>query len=319
MTSYTLDTHDASRAWTLIEQAHRITLLAHRKPDGDALSSCAALSQLLTSLGKTVETVYPGGAPERVPFPPAPLHDNTHTFTPDLIISCDTANRARMYYPDKWQTIPLIVIDHHVRTEVTGTIAFTHPQASSTCELVALLFEAWQQTPTPTIANTLLFGILTDTQSFTTSNTTPRTLEIASNLIRHGANLYAMNQAVIQHTDPRIIALWGNLMANVIWDESKQFASIICPPDFLAKNNFSEKDLTGFINFFSSITTVDVSLLMYEQEDGTTKVSLRSKTTDVNAVANHFGGGGHVNAAGISSKTPLVELHAEVLKQLKQG
>ena len=59
------------------------------------------------------------------------------------------------------------------------------------------------------------------------------------------------------------------------------------------------KYLDGIVSQLKLTKGVDVAIFMYELENGTFKVSLRStEAVDVSEIARYFGGGGHVRAAG---------------------
>jgi len=292
----------------LIKEAHNILLLAHHNPDGDSLSACAALEYALRAQGKCVETAYPGGHVESVPITPAPLYNASHTIDPDILINCDGAHKDRLYLPSSIASCPLINIDHHISNSINGTVNLVAPEASSTCELVAQLLELWNMPYSQEIAQALLFGIMQDTQVFRTSNTTATTLNIVSALLDAGADITQLKAYLTQHSSPTVIKLWGDLYRNIQCNASKTAIWVVCDKQLFAQHHLDETALLGFINTLANITTIDVCILFYEQSDGLSKVSLRSQSTDVNAIAQQFGGGGHVNAAGITSTEALTKL-----------
>src|SRR5436305_3733415 len=60
-------------------------------------------------------------------------------------------------------------------------------------------------------------------------------------------------------------------------------------------------DSEGLIDHLRSIAGVEAVALIREREDGSQKVSLRSRgEVDIEKIARHHGGGGHRNAAGYS-------------------
>lgn len=298
---------DISSAHDLIKNAQNITLLPHIKPDGDALGSVHGLALALQSIGKNTEIIYPSARADRTPF--AITHRiDSHKQQPDLIISCDSASLERIYYPESFQKIPFISIDHHVSNSLVQDLSGktkTHisllaPDRSSTCEIITELLKIWDIQITTNIAQVLLFGIISDTQSFQTSNTSAQTLATASHLLSCGASLTEITQAQITHTEPSIIRFWGELLATSISIPEKNMVYTLCDQKFFDKHAKTEADLSGFINYFSRITQVDITLLIYQQDAETLKASLRSKETDVNKIAQKLSGGGHPRAAGIS-------------------
>jgi len=301
----------ASTAWHLITSAKTITLLAHHKPDPDALGACSALSLLLESLGKHTEIIYPGIGTDSLPYTITNLRENTHTFIPDLLISCDTPVVSRLYFPDVFKDIPLIVIDHHQGNTLKGLVQFVDTSITSSCELVYSLITAWQCPLSPEIANRLLFGILCDTLNFRVSGTTATTLRHAADLIDHGANIHQLSQNMILHTNPEVLKLWGTLLSTVCYNTKKTALWVICSNQQLTERNLTQDALNGFIAMLSQTMTTDIIILFYESNE-TSKASLRSKKTDVNAIAKQFGGGGHIHASGVTSTLPLAELAEKV-------
>ncbi len=301
----------SDNAWQLLRDAHQITLLAHQKPDPDALGACGALALALNALGKKTEIIYPNIGKDPLPFTLENLRENNHTMIPDVIISCDTPSLNRLYFPPVFETIPHISIDHHQDHTIPALYTFVDTTSTSSCELVYRLLTLWKQPITSAMANMLLFGILCDTLNFKVPGTNATTLRIAASLIDHGANLAELNSALIIHSNPAIISLWGTLMSSAHYNTEKTAIWTVCPTTLLQQYHLSEAALNGFVALIPHILTIDVVVFFYEY-NGMSKASLRSKKTDVNALAKKFGGGGHIRAAGINSTLPLNELVAQV-------
>lgn len=300
-------------AWDLILVSKKITLLTHHKPDGDGISACAALSRVFSALGKEIEAVYPSVSEYNYTRESARVHVGMHTQMPDLLIACDTANYDRLYYPEAFKKIPLINIDHHVSNSIQGTINFVDGKASSTCEMVYDLLLTWAPNYiTSDVAECILFGMLYDTQVFQSQAVTAKTLRVAADLVERGANLFQLKTELLSDKNPRIISFWGMLMSRITLSPQGNAAwSVVRQRDFV-DHGVKPSVLLGFNNFLAQISGVDVTILFYETPDGKTKISLRSKHADVNKLAARFGGGGHTNAAGILSVTPIDQLVQEL-------
>lgn len=303
-----------ARAWQLITGAQKITLLTHRDPDGDCVSACAALDHILTKLGKTVETIYPNKAEFDFKRQPKNIVINSHTQTPDLIIACDISIYARLYFHPSFTTIPLINIDHHVCNAINGTVNLVSQNSSSTCEDLFLIINAWDNALIDCYASEcLLTGVLSDSQIFQTNAVTPRTLRIAGLLMERGADLCTIKAELTENRDTNIIAFWGELLGSITITQNKKAAWIAITQSHLREKNLTLTSLTGFSNFLAQLSGIDITIVFYENEQGKAQASIRSKQTDVNALAQQFGGGGHVNAAGITSDKLLKQLVADVL------
>jgi len=305
----------ASTIKSLVDKATVITLLAHYKPDADALGACHALSLYLQALGKKTEIIFPGGGKDSLPYTINNAHEGRHTLAPDLLISCDTPVIERLYFPASFINIPHASIDHHMHYAIPATVALVETTATSTCELVYRLLAHWQAPITPTMANALLFGIMCDTLNFKVPSTSAQTLRIAADLIDHGAQLAELNKGLITHHNPKVLALWGTLLAGLKHSDDNSVIWTTCSAALLASHGLDESALTGFINVLAQTLNNDVSILFYEHQTAS-HASLRSKGTNVNAIARHFGGGGHILASGITSKLPLDELEKQVIAYL---
>lgn len=305
------------KAWSLIQRANTVSLLTHYRPDADGISACAAFEEILVKLGKFVETIYLN-EPE-FPFKrqPQKVLFNKHEQVPELLIVFDTANYERFYYPTVFHDIKLINVDHHVSNSINGTFNFIDTEASSACEILFTLIKMWDFSLIDlSIAESLLFGILSDSRVFHTQSTGANTLRIAAELIDEGADLFQLKTELFANKNPQIIKLWGILLDRVIVSEEKKAAWSYVTQQDLKSLDLQLSSLIGFNDFLTDISYIDVTMLFYEMRSGEIKVSLRSKKRDVNKLAMQFGGGGHKNAAGILSKKPIKELMFEVTNQL---
>ncbi|MFA5074607.1 MAG: bifunctional oligoribonuclease/PAP phosphatase NrnA [Candidatus Babeliales bacterium] len=303
--------------WQFIQKYKNITLLTHFRPDGDGISACAAISKILQNMGKNIETIYPNKPQFKFKRNPKNLFINKHKQNPELLIILDCATYNRIYYPEIFKQIPIINIDHHISNNIEGKFNIIQPEASSTCEILFDFFKILDKNLIDKyVAECLLFGILYDSQVFHTQAVTPNTLRASADLMELGANLYKLKTELISNKNPQIIALWGKMLSNIKISPSGKAAWTYITQEDLKKYNIKQAPLIGFNNFLSQISGIDITLLFQEIDTGQTKVSLRSKKTDVNKFASNFGGGGHKNAAGILSNKPIKELIREITSKL---
>ncbi|MCH5255926.1 MAG: bifunctional oligoribonuclease/PAP phosphatase NrnA [Lachnospiraceae bacterium] len=190
-----------------------------------------------------------------------------------------------------------INIDHHISNPGCGLLNFLEPERSSTCELLYELMDKSQIDEE--IAKALYIGIIHDTGVFQYSNTSPRTLEIASELIKFGFDF----SKIISETFYEKTYLQSQIMGRAIL-ESIRFMGGKCIFSIVSKKNMdfymvTPKDLDGIVNQLMSVKGVECAIFMYETKPMEYKVSMRSGGhVDVADVAVRFGGGGHVRAAG---------------------
>lgn len=308
-----IDRVEVFRAWDMIQAANKITLLTHYNPDGDGVSACAAFDHILQKFGKSVETVYPTPLKVDIKRQPQTVFINRHEQTPDLIIICDTANYDRLYYPSEFQSIPSINIDHHVSSSIKPTINFVDPVAPSTCDyLYRILMTINPDLIDQRVAECLLYGILYDTQCFSIQSTGSMVLTIAADLIERGAAFATLSQELKFNKNEQAIKLWGHVLSTVNHNASGSAAWLVVHQKDLLALGLTIEALAGLENFIAQLASADVTMLFYEDAQGRSKVSFRGKRSDVNVVAQKFGGGGHKFAAGLMSSKPLDELVAQV-------
>lgn len=306
-----------NKAWELIKKASSITLLTHSKPDGDGISACVACEMIFTKLNKKVETVYPDTPEFEYKRQPRNFFIGEHKQHPDLIISLDSANYGRIYYPEEFHDIDLINIDHHVSNSIKGTVNFVEGDSASACEVLYKLLKSWcKELIDKDVAEAILFGLLDDTQVFRTAATNSETLLNSAELIDLGADLFKIKVELLSNKSPRVVKLWSLLLGRVEVDEKKSLSWCYIKQEDLKKLKLELSSLVGFGNFLSEISGIDVSLLFYETAEGKTKLSLRSKYYDVNKLASKFGGGGHKNASGVLSDRPIDEFVKEVVESV---
>ena len=231
-------------ALNLINKANNITLLTHRSPDPDGISSCFALEKILSPLGKNIETIYPNEPNEKIIIRPNREKIASFSINPDLIITLDTASIERLYWSKSFKNTPLINIDHHISNNIKGEINIVDPTISSTCELVYLLINEWNFSIDKSIAEALLYGLLYDTQSFYIPTTTKQTLFVAGNLIEKGANLYELQTALEQNLSPQIITLWKEILENIQFSSTKKTSWC-----FITYNQLRKKKPETIISF----------------------------------------------------------------------
>ncbi|MGN1267395.1 MAG: bifunctional oligoribonuclease/PAP phosphatase NrnA, partial [Dorea sp.] len=78
------------------------------------------------------------------------------------------------------------------------------------------------------------------------------------------------------------------------------------------------KDLEGIVSQLRNTEGAEVAVFMYEMEKDVYKVSLRaSDYADVSAVAQRFGGGGHVKAAGVTMSGSAKDIQEQLLEQIE--
>ena len=304
-----------------------ILIITHVNPDGDAIGALTGLGLALESMGHRITMLVPSPAPPFVARMPEVGRIQCYTDRPelpedaDLVVLVDTGDvrrigrvwdEARAYLESR----PLAVIDHHVTNTGEGRVNLVDPGRASTCELVYELVRAWGTTIRPPTATALMLGLVTDTQSFRTSNTTPQSLRVASELMESGADRERIVQDVYRSVPALTARLLGLALQAMQHDDQ-----IVWTRVSLAMEEATGADVEAYSEVTDYLATLGgfrASMLLRERPDGAVKVSFRSTPgVDVAAVAQRFGGGGHRQAAGCTVEVPLDEAETIVLAELR--
>ena len=148
------------------------------------------------------------------------------------------------------------------------------------------------------MADLLMLGMATDTGFFRHKNTTSETLAVASELKKCGANLNLIGYKTFTEQSKERAKLFGMVMSKIRYFLGDRFAVATINLRDLESSGAKADETEGFIDFVMGVDTVEVGACLMEISENKYKISFRSKQADVNAVASHFGGGGHVLASG---------------------
>jgi len=227
----------------------------------------------------------------------------------DLIIAVDTADLSlfgSLYteHVDLFSSVPVLNIDHHISNTGYGQIQLIDPTSASATEVLYHLFmqvPAMREKITADMATLLLTGLITDTRSFQNPNTTPRSLEVASELLDRGAR----QQEIIQHiykTKPlSTLKIWGRALNHIQIDPGARIVWSSISKEDLLEMEATSKETHGILDeLISTIPDADVHVMFTEVETGGFKASMRSTAAiDVSKLAAQtYGGGGHARASG---------------------
>ena len=324
---------DWDAAIALIRGASRILICSHRKPDGDAIGSLLGLGWALGSLGKQV-TLACADRPEnslaalpgagRIIQDLAPLYSLDRALPWDLCIVVDASGLDRLgalyeTHTDLFAAVPLIDIDHHVTNDRFGVANVVDSGAASTTEVLALLLERMTVPLDVPAATCLLAGVMTDSLSFQTESTTPRTLRVAASLVERGAPLSGIAFQLFRQRPRSSAILYSKALGTLQFAAGGRIAWIEVTRE-MVESAGPGADSGGLSGFCGSIQGVDVGFQIEEGADGRIYAGLRSQSVDVAAVAAELGGGGHVRAAGCQFQPPakIVDARAKLLPVIER-
>ena len=322
----------------IIERSEKIVITTHLSPDGDALGSSLALYHYLKGRGKQVRIIVPNSFPyflkwmkgageiEVYEYNPAAAQHILHNA--GLIFALDYNIPKRVGDMGTYlETSPAkkILIDHHPFPEEKFDIVVSHPEISSTSELIfRLLFQAGQyEELTQAEAECIYCGMMTDTGGFTYNSSDPEIFEIISLLLRKNIDKDVIYSRVYNnYSEARFRLLGFTLSQRMEIYHDLHAALIYLSRDDQAQFNFSKGDTEGFVNYPLSIRNIIFSTFIREDE-GLIKLSFRSQLTFPcnEFAAEFFNGGGHLNASGgefYGTFEDALQVYAEGLKSYEK-
>ena len=311
-----------SQVVQLIEQKQRFMITSHIRPDGDGIGSGLGLYWMLRSMGKEAEVVLRDRVPPAYNVLPGSelvvvQDDITTDYDAAFIIECSDVSRPGL--PGLKNQF-VVNIDHHSTTLPFGDINWIDSTAAAVGEMIYNLCKALGLEVTKEIAECIYTALLTDTGSFHFSNTTERTLKIASELVRRGAEPARISQALFYSYPYSKIKLLGSVLSGIERDESGRIAWVVMDREMMYEAEASEEDSDGIVNHALSIDEVEAVAFFKELAEGMYRVSLRSKNKyNVAKVAETFGGGGHRNAAGCRIEGDLEDVKRRVIEGLQMA
>jgi len=307
-----------------LREHDRFLVVTHENPDGDALGSLLAMTIALRQLGKDVamHLAGAGALPREYAFMPLDglLRELPEDMEERTLVAVDCAKADRMG-PD---TTPIdraqrvINIDHHHDNSRFGDVNLIVADASSTGEVLRDVFAALGVELTPEIPEPLYIALVTDTGRFQYTNTTPKSLRLAAELVEAGADIHAVFQQVYESVEFAKLKLLARALERArVLEGGLIVVSYLVRTDF-AEVGAAEPYSEGIIDYLRAVEGAELAALIREppRDDAERRVSLRASIDelDVSAIARSFGGGGHRQAAGFSSEASIDEI-TELIRQ----
>ena len=305
-----------------LENAKKVGIVGHVRPDGDCIGSCMGLYLYIKKNYPEIEThVYIESIPPKFMY----IEDIDKVETSikdtdfDLFIAVDLSDMERMAVcrEEFLKTDNTLCIDHHISNTKFAKKNHILANASSASEVIYDMLE--DDKIDKGIATAFYTGIIHDSGVFKYESTSEHTMNIAGRLMSKGVEFpsiidegfyektYVQNQILGRALLQSILILDGKCIFSAISKAEMEFYGV------------TEKEMGGVAEQLRLTTGVDVAIFMYEISTMEYKVSLRSKKiVDCNAVAGYFGGGGHVRAAGCILKGTVHDVVNNITRQIEK-
>lgn len=296
----------------------------HRGPDGDAVGSSIGWSRLLRAAGIETTVVAPDAPPRFLQWLPDAgetlIFENRPDEVKAALAACDAVFCLDFNAPDRMGKAadavtqagkPIVVIDHHRFPSDFAQHYYTDDTSCATAEMIYRLADdlGWTDRIDADTATCLYTGLVTDTGSFRYSSVGPGVLRIAAALLDTGMDHVEIYDRIFDSNRLDQLKLKGYALSEkTVVTGNGNAAYISLSEAELKRFHFHPGDTEGLVNYALGIEGVHIAAFFAEKDD-LIKISLRSKgEIDVNELSRkHFGGGGHIHAAGGRSKLSLAE------------
>ena len=299
----------------LVPENGSVIILGHVRPDGDCVGSCLAAYNYLKKLRPAQELkliLEPFSDSFRMlSGSEAVSHD--FAGTADICLCLDTSDRERLGKGtdifDRAAT--RICIDHHHTNTGFADINVIRGDISSASELLAgMLSEEYLDR---SIAECLYLGIVHDTGCFKHSNTKRETMETAGKLLEYGvSSSRIIDDTFFRKTFRQNLLLGKALSRAALFLSGKMIGTAVTRED-MEELSADSRDTDGIVDQIRVTEGVEIAVFLYELTPGDFKISMRSnECIDVSAIAGHFGGGGHIRAAGGSARENPAQIFEKI-------
>lgn len=245
----------------------------------------------------------------------------------DLIVTIDTQgveSLGQQYQQNKeiFQNVPIINIDHNSDNNYFGKVNLVDLTATSSAEILISIIEALggeKQLFDADISTALLTGITSDTGSFQNTNTTPKSLTVAAQLVAFGARQQEIIKNLYRKRSLTTLRLWGRVLAAIREDANIKFVwSTVSLRDF-QQTGVEKSEILGVMDqFLTSATSAEIIVLLIESENKTEGIVRTLKNANAAEVAQLFGGTGDAKKADFQmSNVQLGTAEKELIEKIR--
>lgn len=311
-----------------LKKSSNVLLASHIHPDGDAVSAALAMAAGLLYHGKQVTVYNEHPVPQAYTFlPKSEMFVNTiqdtSVFDTVIVLDCSKISRTG-HLASAIASIPMLInIDHHCSNESFGHFRLVECDASASAEIVYRLLKEMAVPITTDIAYAIYTGIITDTASFSFTNSTSAAFAICGEMVEAGVDPQVVSKNVYITYSAERIQLMKMVLDTFVVSDNRKVSFMVVTREMIKKSGMLPENVGRVVNYAKHIENVKVSALALEEENHSRglpancsnfHVSLRSDgSVDVSKIALAFGGGGHNRASGFNIATTLEGVRETIL------
>lgn len=306
-----------------LAQVKTVAIVGHVRPDGDCVGSCLATYNYISAWFPQIQAdIYLEPIPNIFKFLKnadkiQSSCDSDQAYDLCIVQDCGDVRRlgaAVKYFETAKKTI---CIDHHVSNDNFADENYIYPDTSSTSELIFELIE--EEKITKEIAECIYVGMVHDTGVFQYSSTSAKTMNAAGVLMEKGINFsQIVDDTFYTKTFAQNKILGQALLNSRLYQEGAVIGTAISQEE-MKRFQVLPKHLDGIVSQLRVTKGVEAAIFLYENDDGTWKVSMRSNgKVNVADIAMKFKGGGHVRAAGATMEGAPEDIFGRICEEMER-
>jgi bifunctional oligoribonuclease and PAP phosphatase NrnA len=311
-----------------LRRTDKLIITAHETPDGDAIGSECAAARVLRGLGKTVRILNADPTPKKFKFldpdgevqvlsSPDRLPADIGDYALLMLDTNDVHNIGQVAALVLPRVREHYIIDHHEQEVDLLAGNFIQKSASSTAEILYQVFREMEAPIDFLAAQALFAGIVYDTGSFIYPKTTALTFEIARDLVSRGVQPNSVYANVYESNSISALVLQSRVLSTLELEYRNSVAILTMHADMIRESGAIYEEADQLINIPLKSEEIRVSVFFKENLEGLVRCSMRSKgAINVAEIAQAFGGGGHLTAAGFKCSAGIAETRRAVLERL---
>ncbi len=303
-----------------IKNANSIAISGHKNPDGDAICSALALMKIIElNFGKKATVIYDGNVPrdlDRVPLRQEAVY---YAKIPpeskfDLYILVDYGTRAHLGGCEKFisESDFVIEFDHHYNEDVVGDLCFDDVNKAAAAQVIYDVIRKAKFQTNQDVIDLLMLAIITDTGNFKFVRSGDVFTD-AADLVKAGAQMTHLVN-LLHNKDKKTVLVESETVANAEFFMKNRLAVAT-----INRDKYKRLDGRGelVLSLLGQIRGVEFVVLLKEQKENQVGISIRSKHVPINQIAESFGGGGHLCAAGAVVLDSLENIHNRIINAFK--
>jgi len=304
----------------IINKHKRFIITTHSVPDGDGLGSEIGLKYFLEKLNKEVIIINPDLTSERYAFIDpnreimlyAEAKESIQFEDYEVLIVLDTCSFNRIGEVGNLKNfshLKFVSLDHHETEGDLPGLNLINKKASAIGEMIFDLIKYYKISIDKKIATPLYISIVSDTGSFSYSNTTGKSHNIAGQLLDCGVDPSAIRGAIFETNKLNQILLLGECLKSIKSEYKGRILWMSASKDQFDKYGLTHNDVYFFIDILKTIGRAELIAFFKEVQPGEIEVSMRSRNRemDVAKIAETLGGGGHRAASGFTFEGNLAD------------